>query len=319
MLGVMTQMAALIACGVAWRRWSPGGVEAADARRVLTTLVYYLLLPALVLQVMWTAPLGLVSVQIAAVAALTVLAGLGLTGLALTVLAGRAYAPGRATIGAMLLVAAWPNAIYLGLPILDTLFGASGRAVAIQFDLFGALPLLLTVGVLIARRFGTHDAPGPGGWGGVLRGVFLVPSIWAAMLGATMNLSGTPIPIWVEDGLGRLAHGVTPLMLFSLGLALIFDRFRTRDVPALLVVSVIQLLAAPVVALVLVAAVGLDGVPGIATVLETAMPAMVLGLVFCDRFGLDTGFYAAAVTLTTALSLVTLPLWFALLQTIPFL
>jgi predicted permease len=50
------------------------------------------------------------------------------------------------------------------------------------------------------------------------------------------------------------------------------------------------------------------------TVLEAAMPAMVLGIVFCDRFGLDTGLYAAAVTLTTALSLVTLPLWFALLQ-----
>lgn len=310
MLGVMTQMAALIACGAVWRRWRPGGVGAAEARRVLTTLVYYLLLPALVLQVMWTAPLGLMSLQIAAVAALTVLAGL-----ALTAVACRVCAPSRATMGAMLLVAAWPNAIYLGLPILDTLFGASGRAVAIQFDLFGALPLLLTVGVLIARRFGTHETLATG----VLRGVFLVPSIWAAMLGALMNLLGAPIPVWVDEGLGLLAHGVTPLMLFSLGLALVFDRFRARDGPALVAVSVIQLLAAPVVALVLVAAVGLDGVPGIATVLEAAMPAMVLGLVFCDRFGLDTGFYAAAVTLTTALSLVTLPLWFALLQTLPFL
>ena len=106
-------------------------------------------------------------------------------------------------------------------------------------------------------------------------------------------------------------------MLFSLGLALTFDRFRRGDAPALAAVTVIQLLLAPLVALGLAAAFGLDGVPGMATVLETAMPAMVLGLVFCDRFGLDTGLYAAAVTLTTAVSLVTLPIWFAFLQGLP--
>jgi len=39
------------------------------------------------------------------------------------------------------------------------------------------------------------------------------------------------------------------------------------------------------------------------------MPTMVLGLVICDRFKLDTSLYAEAVTVTTALSLITLPLW----------
>jgi predicted permease len=37
---------------------------------------------------------------------------------------------------------------------------------------------------------------------------------------------------------------------------------------------------------------------------------MVLGIVLCDRFNLDAGLYAAAVTATTAMSLVTLPLWY---------
>jgi malate permease and related proteins len=73
------------------------------------------------------------------------------------------------------------------------------------------------------------------------------------------------------------------------------------------------------VALGLVTGLGMEGVPAMGTVLEAAMPAMVLGIVFCDRFGLDTGLYAAAVTLTTAVSLVTLPLWFAFLQTLEFL
>jgi predicted permease len=46
-----------------------------------------------------------------------------------------------------------------------------------------------------------------------------------------------------------------------------------------------------------------------AIVMEAAMPSMVIGIVVCDRFNLDTSLYAAAVTVTTAMSLVTLPLW----------
>ena len=52
----------------------------------------------------------------------------------------------------------------------------------------------------------------------------------------------------------------------------------------------------------------------LALVLEAAMPSMLLGLVFCERFKLDTAFYAAAVTLSTVLSIITLPYWFVLLS-----
>ncbi|MDP3933394.1 MAG: AEC family transporter, partial [Methylococcaceae bacterium] len=51
-----------------------------------------------------------------------------------------------------------------------------------------------------------------------------------------------------------------------------------------------------------------------AAVLDIAMPSMVLGIVFCDRYYLDSSLYAMAVTVTTALSLITLPLWHSLLM-----
>ena len=47
-----------------------------------------------------------------------------------------------------------------------------------------------------------------------------------------------------------------------------------------------------------------------AVVLEAAMPSMALGVVICDRYGLNSGLYAAAVTTTTLLSIITLPLWY---------
>lgn len=307
MLTVMTQMGALIVAGVVWRALQPGGLDADTTRRVLTTLVYDLLLPALVLQVLWVAPLGLDSLRIALVAGLTVLAMVGVT-----LLACRVCMAERAAIGAMLLAAAWPNATYLGLPVLDSLFGEAGRAVAIQYDLFACLPLVLTLGVLLARRYGDPEAVRLYGGGSPLRGLAAVPSIWAAVVGVSLNLAAVPLLDWLDVFLGFLADSVAPLMLFSLGLALVFNRFRGRDTRPLTVVAVVQLILAPVFALGLVLWTGLEGVPGVGSVLEAAMPAMVLGLVFCDRFRLDTGLYAAAVTLTTALSLITLPLWFAL-------
>ena len=74
---VILHMTALIACGVFWRLIRPGGLDADATRNVLTSLVYYLLLPALVIQVLWKAPLGLSSLGIAAGAAAGPASGAG--------------------------------------------------------------------------------------------------------------------------------------------------------------------------------------------------------------------------------------------------
>lgn len=304
MLSIMAQMAAVIACGIVWRFWQPNGLDTEVTRRVLTTVVYYFLLPALVLKVLWVAPLGWVSAQIALVSGLTVLGSLLLAGLIC-----RLCRMDRASSGALLLVAGWPNAVYLGLPVLERLFGAEGRAIAIQYDLFGALPLLFTVGVLIASHYGTQHS---GQWG-VVKGLFRVPSLWAALVGMSLNATGVPLPVSLDELLGLLGYAVTPLMLFSLGLALQFQHLREQSWQPLLTVAGIQLVLAPLMALAWVAMFGLTGIPAQATVLEAAMPAMVLGLVLCDRFGLNTALYATAVTFTTLLSLLSLPVWFYIL------
>jgi len=78
-------------------------------------------------------------------------------------------------------------------------------------------------------------------------------------------------------------------------------------------VLVIQLLLMPLLVWGLALATGLDQRLLAPVVLEAAMPSMVLGMVICDRYGLDTAVYATAVTLSTALSMLTLPLWHRIL------
>jgi predicted permease len=102
-------------------------------------------------------------------------------------------------------------------------------------------------------------------------------------------------------------------MLFSLGLGLRWDADALGRMPALIPVLLIQLVLTPLAVWGFAGLLGLQGGMLTGVVLEAAMPAMVLGIVLCDRFGLDTALYAMAVTLSTALSMLTLPLWFSLL------
>jgi malate permease and related proteins len=301
MFFVTSQMAALIVCGVIWRLVQPAGLDADTTRRVLTNVVYHLLLPALVLMVMWRAPLGLDSLRIAAVAASAILVCMAI------VWAGcRACGQSRAVTGAMILAASFPNAVYLGLPVLESLFGELGRSIAIQYDLFACLPLLMTVGLLVARHFGeAGDAPlNP------LSTLARVPALWAALVGIAFNVAQVPLHPWLEAWFTLLANGVAPLMLFALGLALCIRHWRVGYAAMLAPLVAIQLFVMPLWAWGLARLLGLEGELLVGTVLEAAMPSMVLGLVFCDRYRLDTSVYAAAVTVTTALALVTLPLWY---------
>lgn len=297
---VLLQMAALIACGMLWRFIKPPGMDADTARRVITGLVYTLLLPALVLTVLWKTSLGLDTVKIAVVAACGVLAAL----LAAWLLF-RAVAAPKPIAGALFLAAAFPNVTYLGLPVLEKTFGPWARSIAIQYDLFACTPLLLTIGILIARRHGNStesDSP--------FSALLKVPPLWAAVAAVLFNLLDVPLPAGLEGFLQTLANGVVPLMLIALGMALTWDIRQLRRLPLVVPALAIRLFIIPLLGWGAATLLGLHGELLSAVVLEAAMPSMVLGVVLCDRYGLDTGLYATVVTASTALSLFTLPLWY---------
>ena len=301
MLEVLVQMAGLIVCGIGWRWLEPAGLGPAQTRKVLTSLVYYLLLPALVLSVLWKAELGNTTFFIALSAAFTVLAGFLLSWLSCRVCKAR-----PAVSGAVILAAAFPNATYLGLPVLEATFGPWARGVAIQFDLFACTPLLFTLGVLVAARYGTAAAGAQHMTAELLR----IPALWAAVLAVSLNLLDLRMHSVLDGLLSMLERGVVPLMLFSLGLSLEWNRAQWRKWPAVVPVLVLRLLLIPALVALFASIIGLSGELHAAVVMEAAMPSMVIGILFCDRYNLDVGLYATTVTVTTVLSLVTLPLWY---------
>ncbi|MBI3897984.1 MAG: AEC family transporter [Gammaproteobacteria bacterium] len=300
MISTLLQMFALIGVGLLWSWRQPGKLETEASRKVLVGAVYYLFLPALVLLVLWRAPIGLDSVKIAAAA----ISGI-LVAIAASVLMCRWLQVPRATAGAVIIAASWPNITFLGLPVLAQTLGPWTANVAIQYDLFACTPTILTLGIVIANSYGADgksEKP--------LSRVARVPAIWAALIALAFNLTDVPLPQWIEGLLHLMSAAIVPLMLISVGMALRQGFGQRQHLRLVIPVALIQLLLMPFVVWRVAAALGISGDTLVAVVLEGAMPSMVMGIVIADRHGLNVGAYAAALTATTLLCFITLPLWF---------
>ncbi len=306
MNSTLIQMTLIMACGVVWRIVKPTGLGAEQTRLALTTVVYYLFLPAMILEVLWKANIGWQSLQYSLLGISCIVFGI-----ACSWLLGTLFKFEHKRLGAMILAAAFPNVTYLGLPVLEQVFGTWARSVVIQIDLFAASPLVLTVGIMIARHYGEDNEEQSKSTLSFLN----APPFWAAAVAIVLNLNGLVAPPWLEGVLQKLSVAVVPLMLFSLGLALNWSSLQWRNAPYILPVVLIKMLMMPLFAIWLTGHLTLASNFQAAAVLDIAMPSMVLGVVFCDRYRLDSSLYAMMVTVTTMLSLVMLPFWYSILST----
>ncbi len=303
MSSTLIQMALIMACGAGWRIFSPAGLSADQTRKVLTTVVYYLFLPAMVLEVLWTAEIGLTSFEFSGLGIGAV--GFGLIASWLVTTLFRFKDPQK---GALILAASFPNVTYLGLPVLEQTFGSWARSVAIQLDFFAAGPLLFTVGIMIARYYG-QDENKPK----FILSFLTTPPFVAAILAVLLNVNDIVQAEWLFGVLNKLSAAVVPIMLFSLGLALKWQTISLKNTPYIIPVIVIKLILMPWLLIYALQFLTLAPEYKAAAIIDLAMPCMVLGIVFCDRYQLDSSLYAMAVTVTTLLSMLTLPLWYSIL------
>lgn len=300
MFFVLAQMSLLILCGSLWRAYAPSHIPTSSHRRALTDLVFYILLPALVLDTIWRTPLNSSSLQISFLAICGLLIGVSLMWLAV-----RFLKTTKQQTGALLLAATFPNATYLGLPVLDQVLGSWSNSVALQYDLFACTPILLSLGILLASHYGNQDVEVH-----PLKEILKVPPLWAVTLAITLNLLRIEQADLIHSGLSILAGGVVPLMLIVLGMSIRWNSLRIRLLPRLLPVIIITLLIVPSSVYLISHLINLNEQVITASVLIAGMPTMVFGIVICERYRLDSELYAAAVTLSTICSLITLPFWF---------
>lgn len=301
MLNVFATLGVLLACGVLYRM-IPGVPSPQTVRSVIGSVVVNVFIPLLAFEVLATERITSDVWTVPVVSIVTTLIGLML-GLAVYAYALRRHLP-RPTIGAMILATTWCNAMYLGLPITLAVVGESAGHVPILFDYAGMTPLLFTVGTFICVAYGGTEKQ-PSFRNGIVQ-VLRLPPFIATVAGISVNALGLELPLWFASAAETAGKVVAPLMLFSIGLTLRWPSISRT--PLLLPAALIRTVLVPVLVFPLATLLHANDDILRATMLETAMPSMMLPLVFAERYGLDVEALAEAILLSTLIAIGTLPI-----------
>lgn len=288
----------LIGAGYAWRSVQPGGVDAAGMRRHLNVLLIYLLVPAMVFRVMATAPLDR-HLLLVVVSGWITIAASGLLAYGLHRLLQRFSDLPAATRGALVLAAIFGNGLGAALPVLHELYHGEHDQLVLGFELLATIPLAWTIGVYVATRFGDRGAIHP------LRQILSLPPIWALVLALAFNVSGLSIPPLLRPAFELLGNAVLALMLLTLGMALDFR--RTPALAWLGLPAIIRVAGGLVCGIVLGAMFDFPPADRPALIWICAAPSFLMGLVFCDRFGLDTSTFALTMSVSVVIYLGLVP------------
>ncbi len=269
----------------------------------VSRLTMYLLIPALVLDVILRTPVraaeaGQLGLAFVLVMGLSLALG-WLTGL------GRPDAERRSLSASS---GIW-NSGNMGLPIALFVFGDSGfdRATVVFLVSIVAMyivgPAIYGSASRSGQRYGVAD---------ILRSVFRLPTLWVALVAVGLRVLNVPLPQGVTRGVSLLAEATLPLVLLSLGLQLGAGGWPPLHRRVWLA-GAARLVGGPLIALGVGLLVGLRGESLAVLILSASMPTAVNALLIAQEYGGDAETVAGVVLVTTLGSVLTLAAVVALL------
>ena len=216
-----------------------------------------------------------------------------------------------ATMLAMIAVAS--NTGIVGLPLLHSLFGNKVIVLA-------ALANILVVALIIIQVF-LLEATRPKAPDEVvsilahLKKVLLNPVILSTILGLAYAISPLSLPKVVVNYLDVLSAAVAPCALFAIGMSIRPASIVESGATVMLAASA-KLIVLPALALLIVLLVGTDPLVAVAVVVSAALPTAKNEFILAKQYHQSEELAAQTVSLTTAISIVTLILWLLALSRI---
>lgn len=215
----------------------------------------------------------------------------------------------RPSQGSFTLASMLGNTGYMGFPVVLLLpqLGPDYFGWALFYDALGTLFGAYGLGVVVATEFGGGRTVAPGQrWRRYLVEVVRNPTIAGFLVG--MALRPVSWPPWLDRGLYEFAWLVIMLALMLMGMRLQQLSSWRNLKPAAVAVGIKMLLIPLAVGLGLTL-LGFTGPTRLVLVLQAGMPCAFANLVLAEAYDLDRGLTVTCVGLSSALLLVTLPVW----------
>ncbi|MFB6328110.1 transporter [Pantoea deleyi] len=214
------------------------------------------------------------------------------------------------------LTVALPNYAALGLPILGSVLGeGSATSLSVAVSIACGSVLMTPFCLLILEREKARSAGENVGSTLTMLPVLMwrsikKPIVWGPLLGVVLSAFGIRMPELVIAAIKPLGLSATAAALFLTGVILSARKLKFNAVVG--IGTVAKLLIQPFVAWGLVLVMGLHGSVAITAILMIALSAGFFGVVFGNRFGVQSPDAEAVLLLSSLLSVLSLPLFITL-------
>ncbi|OSI22471.1 hypothetical protein BST65_24495 [Bradyrhizobium canariense] len=275
-------------------------------RALLTRLVLTWLLPPLLLAGILQAPrTDLTNYRI------PLLFVVGLMVPYLTVLLGcrfvLRYDLRTSTLRASLL--AFPDMVFMGIPILGQLFGPSSLYPILIANLVPSLLILPLTTVLLEVGSERQQRAGPRAFFKTVAKALREPRVWVPFIGIVLVLLDLRIPEFVISSLNLVGSATTGISLFVAGLIIAEERVELTR--AVAVDVLIKNLVHPAAMLAAVLAFGVNGVLAREAILLAALPSAVITTMFAEEHGILESESSTTILATRVLAFATIPIMIA--------
>lgn len=223
--------------------------------------------------------------------------------------AGRWLQLSRATTGGLMLVGGLGNTSFVGLPMIDTFYGAQYLGLGILIDQLGSYFVLSTVGIVTASFYSSGKQV-------ELRAIGLKIARFVPLQAFVLALLLMPwqYPDWLDELFKRLGATLVPVALVSVGYQMRLSQVRGRST-ALVTGLAFKLLLGPALILLIYTQVfGLQGTVLRVSVFEAAMAPMIGASIVAMEHELDPPLLTLMVAIGIPLSFLTLPVWWYVLE-----
>lgn len=194
------------------------------------------------------------------------------------------------------------NAGFIGLPIAGELFGPLGYIYA-SIYLIPQRVMMWSAGLAI---FNTEHLSRSE----TAKKVLLHPCMVAVYIGLALVVAPFRLPAFLSQTLSSLGNSTTALsMLLIGGLFTEMDREHARLDVNLILFSIVRLFIIPVITLIGCRLLNVDPLVSAVSVILAAMPGGSSTVILASKYGGDSIYATKLVILSTALSLLSIPIW----------
>jgi malonate transporter and related proteins len=221
------------------------------------------------------------------------------------IVAARAFAMDGVSQTIFAMGTIFSNNVLLGIPLAKIILGDASLPAVSLVVVFNSLILwtLVTVSVEWARNRDVSLR----GFATTARSVVLNPVVSSVLLGIAFSFTGLSMPRVATETLGLMSQAAVPMSLIVLGMGLAEYGIGEGVAPSI-VLSLLKLVAAPLLVYAIARALSLPAIETQAVVMLASLPVGANVYIMARQFGALQAPVATSLVLTTALAALTTPL-----------